>query len=133
MLSGIPRKVALMSLIFLVVAGLVIFVLGNYQTDVESLTLTETLRATALENRDDSARVKQGEFYLDKENFEKEFEQSIKKQGTYRNRTITIDFDYLMSTNEKGIKAIRVYVNDGHSVEQATCILSTSTNDKEEG
>ncbi|HCE11929.1 MAG TPA: hypothetical protein DEQ24_04065, partial [Enterococcus sp.] len=66
MLSGIPRKVALMSVSFLIVAGLVVFVLGNYQTDVDSLTLTETLRSTALANRDDSARVNQGDFYLDK-------------------------------------------------------------------
>lgn len=131
MLSGIPRKVALMSVSFLVIAGLVVFVLGNYQTDVDSLTLTETLRSTALANRDDSARVNQGDFYLDKESFEKDFERTIKRQGTYQNRSLTIDFEYLMASNEKGIKAIRVSIFDGRKTDQATCILSMPENEEE--
>lgn len=130
MLTGIPRKVALISLSFLIVTGLVVFVLGNYKTDVETLTLTETLRTTALANRDDSARVNQGDFYLDKESFEKDFEQSIKRQGTYQNRSLSIDFEYLMAANEKGIKAIRVSVSDGRKSDQATCILSTPENEE---
>jgi uncharacterized lipoprotein YmbA len=130
MLSGIPRKVALMSLSFLIIAGLVVFVLGNYQTDVESLSLTETLRTTALANRDDSARVSQGDFYLDKENFEKEFEQTIKRQASYQNSKLTITFDYLISANGQGIKAIRVSVFDGRKTDQATCILSTPENEE---
>ncbi|HCE11928.1 MAG TPA: hypothetical protein DEQ24_04060, partial [Enterococcus sp.] len=69
--------------------------------------------------------------YLDKESFEKDFEQTIKRQGTYQNRSLTIDFEYLMASNEKGIKAIRVSVSDGRKTDQATCILSTPENEEE--
>jgi energy-coupling factor transporter transmembrane protein EcfT len=101
------------------------FFIGNAKKDTEAFNITEALRTAAISNKDDSARIQPGTFYLDQANFEKEFEQTIKKQPFYAKKTVKVTFNYLKEADNKGIKGIRAYVESDGSIDEATCILST--------
>ncbi|KPG70833.1 hypothetical protein [Enterococcus sp. RIT-PI-f] len=101
------------------------FFVGSLKRDTESFNLVEALRSTAISNKDDSARIQPGAFYLNEENFEKEFTESVKKQPIYAKEAVNISFNYLRTDDGKGIKAIRAYVEVNSQVEEATCVLST--------
>lgn len=101
------------------------FFIGNAKKDTEAFNITEALRTAAISNKDDSARIQPGAFYLDQANFEKEFEQTIKKQSFYAKKTVKVTFNYLKEADNKGIKGIRAYVESDGSIDEATCILST--------
>lgn len=108
-----------------VLAGFIAFMfLNSYSSDSNAMTLTETLRSTALSNKDDAARISPGEFYMDKENFEKEFSESILKQPLYKGKKVEITFDYLKTNDQKGVKGIKVFVEADGVIDQATCVLS---------
>lgn len=123
------RQLTLAMLVAVMFIGVITFSARNFIFDNEMISLTETLDATVISNRDDSARVTPGVFYLNKENFEKEFKDKILGQSIYKNKKVTIDFDYLNEPLGYGIKGVRVFVKSDDKIDQATYILSSPRKD----
>lgn len=97
---------------------------GNYKQDTTVNAMTETIRSTAISSRDDSARVKKGQFRIDKSNFERDFKSAIDKNKNIKLANPTYTFDYL-DDGQGGVKAIKVVVkSDGNRKYQATTVLS---------
>lgn len=97
---------------------------GNYKQDTTINAMTETIRSTAISNRDDSARVVKGQFRIDKTSFERNFKTAIDKNKNIKLASPTYKFDYLDDGNG-GVKAIKVVVtSDGNRTYQATTVLS---------
>ncbi|SLM87091.1 MULTISPECIES: hypothetical protein [Vagococcus] len=95
----------------------------SFTQDSNVKGITETLRTTAIANRDDSTRVKQGQFKIMKSDFEKDFKKSFEKSKLVKSKTLSYTFDYLPDSSD-GIKAIRVkVVGDGQEY-QATCVVN---------
>lgn len=126
MLSRVPKILLIMFVGFTFLAGVTVYSLVNYQQDATVVTANETLRSAALANRDYSARVNQGQFKLQQENFESEFirlfneNRNVAGQG---NEEPSFTFDYL-EDGEGGILGIQVTISIDGTDFQATVILS---------
>ena len=72
-MRDVPRMMGILMFGWLFVV--LIFYYGNnqYSQDSTIKTMQETIKATAISNRDDSARVTKGVFILNKESFEEDF------------------------------------------------------------
>lgn len=119
------RQITIMTVGALFMILIAWFFIGNAKKDTEVFNITEALRTAAISNKDDSARIQPGAFYLDQSKFEKEFEETIKKQPFYAKKKVKVTFNYLKEADNKGIKGIRAYVESDGSIDEATCILST--------
>ncbi|WP_311202601.1 hypothetical protein [Peribacillus aracenensis] len=124
MLRDFPYIIGLMFLgIFLVIiTG--IYYQKTYKQDSVILGLTETVRSSAINNADNSSRLRVGELFIDKEKFEKDFKQKIiSNKNVNLSDEVTFEFEYL--ENENGAtKAIRVLIKDNGSIYQATAKVS---------
>lgn len=98
----------------------------NYKQDTVVMNVNETLRATVIANRDDSARLKEGTFKIDKENFEKDFEKRLATSDQVSTEDGSLVFDYL-ETGEGNIKAVKVKIKGESNSYQATTILDTAS------
>lgn len=87
--------------------------------------MQETLRTTAIANRDDSARIERGRFILMKDSFEQDFKEKFNRGKNLNNPTTKYDFEYL-TDGKDGIKAIKVKVVSGKETYQATCVLNVA-------
>lgn len=127
MLSGYWRYIGtiLGALTVFCLIGFIFF--RTYETDTTILNTQEVLRSTAIENKDDSARVTKGSFFINKKNFERDFKKSILKQPMYEDKDVKFTFDYL-ETRKKGIKGIKVFVEAEKEIETATCVLALPNN-----
>ncbi|MBT2604955.1 hypothetical protein J7E55_18330 [Bacillus sp. ISL-53] len=119
-----PYIIGLMFLgIFLIIIS-GIYYQGTYKQDSVILGLTETVRTSAINNADNSSRLREGELFIDKEKFEKDFKQKIvSNKNVNLSDEVTFEFEYL--ENENGAtKAIRVLIKDKGSTYQATAKVS---------
>lgn len=105
--------------------GLLLFILHNFSFDNETVSIHETLRTAVVANKDESARIAPGAFYLNKPEFERSFEEVITESPAYKSRNVEFEFDYLEDDRNKSIKGIRVFVLSEGAIEDATVILST--------
>ncbi|WMX58822.1 hypothetical protein [Peribacillus sp. R9-11] len=119
-----PYIIGLMFLgIFLVIiTG--IYYQKTYKQDSVVLGLTETVRTSAINNADNSSRLREGELFIEKEKFEKDFKQKITSNKNVKlSNEVTFEFEYL--DNENGAtKAIRVLIKDNGVTYQATAKVS---------
>ncbi|MGG4263778.1 hypothetical protein [Peribacillus simplex] len=126
MLRDFPYIIGLMFIgIFLVIiTG--IYYQKTYKQDSIILGLTETVRTSAINNADNSSRLREGELFIDKEKFEKDFEKKIvSNKNVNLSNEVTFEFEYL--DNENGAtKGIRVLIKDKGSTYQATAKVSIS-------
>jgi hypothetical protein len=106
------------------------FSTGGFQQDSTIQTLNETLRSTALANRDDSARVNRGQFKLQIEQFEREFIRNFESNQNVNSENPLIDynFDYLHD-GLGGVKAIQVQITKDGQTFQATAVVDVSGGD----
>ncbi|HFK1488833.1 MULTISPECIES: hypothetical protein [Bacillus cereus group] len=99
----------------------------NFTTDSVIQGITETVRASAVSNMDNSSRIQSGELYLSKDEFEKDFKKRI---GSNKLVKISNDakyrFDYLDNKNGS-VKAIKTIIQDGKNTYQATYKVSIAT------
>lgn len=123
MLRDYPWIVGLMFVGIILIVFTGIYYQMNYKQDSLSLTLTETIRVSAIANADHSSRLKKGELFINKESFEENFKNRMKE-----NRNVNLDdnasykFEYL--DNENGsTKAIRVILRNNDVDYQATAIV----------
>lgn len=125
MLRDMPRIIALMFISFFLVIMIAYYSKSNYTEDSSVKSMQDTLRVTAINNRDDSVRVTKGSFLLQKENFEKDFKKEFNESKNLNNETTDYKFSYL-DDGKGGIKAIKVKVISGEKKYQATCALDVS-------
>ncbi|EPY6472533.1 hypothetical protein ACWO4B_003230 [Clostridium sporogenes] len=122
MLRDIPKIAVIMFVGMFLILIVTHYAINGYTQDSTVKGITETLRTTAIANRDNSARVQRGQFKLNKSKFESDF---IKKFSPSKNikQEDSFSFDYL-DDDKGGIKAIKVKVKSGKQNYQATCILN---------
>lgn len=125
MLRDMPKLILVMFVGFFMVLLIAYYSLNGYEQDSSVKSMQETLRTTAIANRDDSARVERGRFILIKDQFEKDFKQKFNKGKNLNALTTKYDFDYL-TDGKDGIKAIKVKVVSKDQTYQATCVLDVS-------
>lgn len=108
---------------FSFVAVVAYYGLSNYNVKTSEQSVTETLRVSVYNNRDDSARINKGQFRLDQEAFEKEFTSTFAKaNGVQHANTTKHTFSYLDDGNG-GVLAVKVKtVIDGVTY-QGSCIV----------
>lgn len=99
----------------------------NFATDSVVQGITETVRASAVSNMDNSSRIQSGELFLSKDDFEKDFKKRIES-----NKLVKISSDakykFKYRDNKNGsIKAIRTIIQDGENTYQATYKVSIAT------
>lgn len=127
MLADFPKKLIFIFLGMFLILGIGMYVLKNYQADSSTQSIQETLKSTALENRDNSSRVEKGTFKIVKNDFESDFKKSMKYNRNYKlKKDAKYNFDYLSDGNG-GIKAIKVKVTDNGETYQGTCVLSVGS------
>lgn len=131
MLRDFPKIMLLMLMGTLVVLMIVYYGQNQYKQDSTIQTLQETLRTTAITNRDDSSRVTKGTFYIDRGQFEQDFKEKYARIKNTQSEASDYNFEYLENPIG-GIKAIKVKVKIGGQRYQATCILDVA-NDDEKG
>lgn len=125
MLRDMPKLILVMFVGFFMVLLIAYYSIYGYEQDSSVKSMQETLRTTAIANRDDSARVERGRFILIKDQFEKDFKQKFNKGKNLNALTTKYDFDYL-TDGKDGIKAIKVKVVSKDQTYQATCVLDVS-------
>lgn len=125
MLRDMPKLILVMFVGFFMVLLIAYYSINGYEQDSSVKSMQETLRTTAIANRDDSARVERGRFILIKDQFEKDFKQKFNKGKNLNALTTKYDFDYL-TDGKDGIKAIKVKVVSKDQTYQATCVLDVS-------
>ncbi|EUJ34183.1 hypothetical protein [Brochothrix campestris] len=124
MLADFPKKLIFIFLGMFLILGIGTYVMKNYQSDSSTQSIQETLKATALENRDNSSRLEKGTFKVVKPTFESDFKKSMAYNRNYKlDKEAAYTFDYL-DDGQGGIKAIKVKVTDNGETYQATCVLS---------
>ncbi|WP_077356035.1 hypothetical protein [Virgibacillus halodenitrificans] len=114
------------SLIWIMFIGIFVMVLLGifyrigYTQDATTLGLTETVRTSVIANADYSSRLEQGQLFILKKNFEKEFKEKITVNNNVKlSENADFEFEYL--ENENGsTKAIRVSIVDEDTTYQAT-------------
>lgn len=124
-MRDVPTMMGLSLFGFLFVALIFHYGSNQYSQDSTVKTMQETIRVTAISNRDDSARINKGSFVLNKEDFEKDFIQKYKSGKNVNVEPTDFKFDYLDNPNG-GIKAIKVKVVSGRIEYQATSILDVA-------
>ncbi|RBP59286.1 hypothetical protein DES36_11911 [Alkalibaculum bacchi] len=126
MLKDYPRLVGLMILGVTLIVFTGVYYQANYKQDSLNLTLTETVRVSAIANADNSSRLNEGEFFINKESFEEYLKDRIKKNSNVNlSNDVNYKFEYL--DNENGsTKAIRVIVRNNDVDYQATAIVDIS-------
>lgn len=125
--------------LIVVFMGVVLLFYGKEGVTVDSnqAGMTELLRTTVINNRDDSARAERGVYILDVVSFEEDFE-SLFIDSRNLNSTDNVDFtfDYLAdkdspiedTASSKSIKAVRVSVLVNDEVEyNATSIIDVKS------
>lgn len=127
MLRDFPKIIMMMFIGFFLMLLIAIYSINNYKQDSSVNAVNETLKATALQNRDDSARVNRGQFRLNRADFEKDFKERLSlNRSLVVKSTTKYYFDYL-DDNKGGIKAIKVKIaNDGLDSYQGTTILNVA-------
>lgn len=125
MLRDMPKMILLMFVGFFLILVIAYYSLNGYTQDSSVKGMQETLRTTAIANRDDSIRVEKGRFALIKSDFEKDFKEKFGKSKNLNNENTDYTFDYL-TDGKDGIKAIKVKVESGSKEYQATCILNVA-------
>ncbi|MDZ5560758.1 MULTISPECIES: hypothetical protein [Bacillota] len=125
MLRDMPKLILIMFVAFFLILFISYYSLNGYTQDSSVKSIQETLRTTAIANRDDSARVESGRFILIKNQFERDFKSKFNKSKNLNVLTTNYDFDYL-TDGKDGIKAIKVKVVSGKETYQATCVLNVA-------
>lgn len=125
MLRDMPKMILLMFVGFFLILVIAYYSLNGYTQDSSVKGMQETLRTTAIANRDESIRVEKGRFALIKSDFEKDFKEKFGKSKNLNNEITDYKFDYL-TDGKDGIKAIKVKVESGSKEYQATCILNVA-------
>ncbi|HFJ9454053.1 hypothetical protein [Bacillus cereus] len=120
-------------ILMIIVFGLFLVSIGgyyyreNFATDSVVQGITETVRASAVSNIDNSSRIQSGELFLSKDDFEKDFKKRIES-----NKLVKISpnakYEFKYRENKNGsIKAIRTIIQDGENTYQATYKVSVAT------
>ncbi|EJR25178.1 hypothetical protein OB988_21130 [Bacillus cereus] len=117
-------------ILMIIVFGLFLVSIGgyyyreNFATDSVVQGITETVRASAISNMDNSSRIQSGELYLSKSDFEKDFKKRIESNKLVKiSGNAKYEFKYLDKKNGS-IKAIRTIIQDGENTYQATYKVS---------
>lgn len=105
-------------IILIIVSG--IYYQMNFKQDTVVLDLTETIRTSAISNVNNASRLNEGELYITKGDFEKDFKKNfLSNNNVSLSENPIYEFEYL--DNENGAtKAIRVLIKDGKTTYQAT-------------
>lgn len=98
---------------------------NGIQQDSAVTNINETLRTAVIANRDDSARLNEGTFKLNKEKFEKDFKQRVAGNNNFENDQNKLVFDYL-ETEEGYVKGVKVKIIGEKNTYQATSILDVA-------
>ncbi|MFP7474284.1 hypothetical protein SFC55_25195 [Niallia taxi] len=126
MLRDLPFTLWLMiiGIFLIVITGM--YYQTNFKQDSIVLSLTETIRTTAIHNADNSSRINPGELYISINNFERDFIARMSVNNNVKfSESVTYKFKYL--TNDNGaIKAIKVLIKDGSINYQATAKVTIS-------
>jgi hypothetical protein len=118
------------AIIGVVIVGLFLLVFislynqSDYKQNSITMGLTETVRSSAIANADNSSRLKEGELFISKEDFEKDFKEKIKKNKNIKGDT-SYRFEYLNS-DTGALKAIRVFLDNDGTTYQATYKVNIS-------
>ncbi|MDA2150766.1 hypothetical protein PDN20_19080 [Bacillus cereus] len=117
-------------ILMIIVFGLFLVSIGgyyyreNFATDSVVQGITETVRASAVSNMDNSSRIQSGELFLSKDDFEKDFKKRIESNKLVKiSGNAKYEFKYLDKKNGS-IKAIRTIIQDGENTYQATYKVS---------
>ncbi|WP_413565514.1 hypothetical protein [Bacillus sp. 3P20] len=117
-------------ILMIIVLGLFLVSIGgyyyreNFATDSVIQGITETVRASAISNMDNSSRIQSGELYLSKSDFEKDFKKRIESNKLVKiSGNAKYEFKYLDNKNGS-VKAIRTIIQDGENTYQATYKVS---------
>ncbi|MFA2561982.1 hypothetical protein ABR780_26615 [Bacillus cereus] len=120
-------------ILVIIVLGLFLVYLGgyyyqeNFTTDSVIQGITETVRASAVSNMDNSSRIQTGELYLSKGDFEKDFKKRIVSNKLVKiSNDAKYRFAYLDNKNGS-VKAIKTIIQDGKNTYQATYKVSVAT------
>lgn len=123
-------NIVLTGLVVAVMVGLLVFY-GRTNLDVDSnqVGMTEMIRTTVINNRDDSARVQRGTFILDKDNFETDFKELFARgRNLSSSDDVDYDFEYLKDgSKEDAVKAVRVTVLVNGTEFKATSIVDVKS------
>ncbi|PET15106.1 hypothetical protein CN513_20510 [Bacillus cereus] len=120
-------------ILMIIVFGLFLVSIGgyyyreNFATDSVVQGITETVRASAVSNMDNSSRIQSGELFLSKDDFERDFKKRIESNKLVK---ISSDakYEFKYRDNKNGsIKAIRTIIQDGENTYQATYKVSIAT------
>lgn len=126
MLRDIPNFFMIILVSFVLIFTGVKYQVSNFQQDSAVTNINETLRTTVIANRDDSSRLHEGTFKIDKENFEKDFKKRLISNDQFNEKADSLLFDYL--ENEDGsIKGIKVKITGEKNTYQATSVLNVAS------
>lgn len=123
-MEDIPKTLSY--LFFGCVLLLFIFKMGisTYKQDSIVNLMQQNLKVSALESKDDTARLKKGQFKLDVPEFERKFEKRMVDDKDFKTQSQpSFNYEYLGDGNG-GIKAIKIKANIDGRVYQATNVLS---------
>lgn len=124
-LRDIPKMMGLLMFGWMFILLIYHYGSNQYNQDSTIKTMQETIRATAISNRDDSARISRGVFILNKEKFEQDFVEKYELQKNIKSDPLQFKFDYL-DNPLGGVKAIKVKVTNNQIDYQATSILDVA-------
>jgi hypothetical protein len=117
-------------ILMIIVVGLFLVSIGgyyyreNFATDSVMQGITETVRASTISNMDNSSRIQNGELFLSKDDFEKDFKKRIESNKLVKiSNNAKCEFKYLDNKNGS-VKAIRTIIQDGENTYQATYKVS---------
>ncbi|KIO69706.1 hypothetical protein B4065_1372 [Caldibacillus thermoamylovorans] len=120
-----PAMIGLSFLGIFLIVFISIFYRTSYTQNSIIMAMTETVRAAAIANADNSSRLYEGELFIDKDSFEKDFKNRFSNN---RNVKISSDAEYhfkYLQNDSGSIKAIRVLIKDDETY-QATCRVDIS-------
>lgn len=126
MLRDIPNLFLIILVCFVFIFTGVKYQVSTFQVDSSVTSVSETLRATIIANRDDSSRVKEGTFKINKANFEKDFKKRVISNGQFKDKNGSLTFDYL-EDDQGNIKGVKVKVKDDKNTYQATSVLDVAS------
>lgn len=124
-LRDYPAMIGLSFLGIFLIVFISIFYRTSYTQNSIIMAMTETVRAAAIANADNSSRLYEGELFIDKDSFEKDFKNRFSNN---RNVKISSDAEYhfkYLQNDSGSIKAIRVLIKDDETY-QATCRVDIS-------
>ncbi|HDX9596015.1 hypothetical protein [Bacillus cereus] len=117
----------------IIVIGLFLVSIGgyyyreNFATDSVTQGVTETVRVSVISNADNSSRVQNGELFIVKSDFEKDFKKRIESNKLVKiSSGATYEFKYLDNKNGS-TKAIRAIIHDGDQMYQVTYKVSIAS------